>query len=100
MIRMNTSDMSKSSSASDQSTSLCTVPIASLPMPMVSTDVSVDAGVNRLVGIWIALPMTICTASASPNARVIPKMTAVISDGAAERRTTFHTVCQRVQPSA
>ena len=74
--------------------------MASLPMPMVSTDVSVDAGVNSDEGIWAALPMTICTASASPKARVIPKMTAVMSEGRALRSTTFHTVCQRVQPSA
>ena len=39
-------------------------------------------------------------ASASPNARVMPKITAVISDGAADFSTTFQMVCQRVQPSA
>ena len=97
---MNTSDMAKSSRASDHSTSLCTVPMASLPMPMVSTLVSVDAGVNRPEGIWMALPMTICTARASPKARVMPRMTAVISDGAALLSTTFQMVCQRVHPSA
>ena len=62
--------------------------------------VSVEAGVNRPEGIWMALPMTICTARASPKARVMPKMTAVISDGAALLSTTFQMVCQRVHPSA
>ena len=69
-------------------------------MPMVSTLVSVEAGVNKPAGIWIALPMTICTAKASPKARVMPKITAVINDGAALLSTTFQMVCQRVQPSA
>ena len=59
MMEMNTNDIAKSSKASDHSTSEYTVPIISLPMPMVSTLVRVDAGVNRPSGTCAALPITI-----------------------------------------
>ncbi len=74
------------------------VPMASLPMPMVRTEVRVAAGVKRPCGICAALPTTICTASASPKERDIPMMTAVRMPGSAEGITTWTIVCQRVQP--
>ena len=45
-------------------------------------------------------PAVKISAAASPKARVMPRRTAVISDGAALLSTTFHMVCQRVHPSA
>ena len=41
-------------------------------------------------------PMTMRTASVSPKARVMPKITAVMSDGMADLSTTCQMVCQRV----
>ena len=40
--------------------------------------------------------MTMRTASVSPKARVMPRMTAVMSDGMADLSTTCQMVCQRV----
>ncbi len=84
--------------ASDHRTSLNMVPMASLPMPIVRTDVRVAAGVKSPWGIWAALPTTIWTASASPKERDMPMMTAVRMPGRADGMITWTIVCQRVQP--
>ena len=66
-----------------------------------SAAVSVDAGSRRPVGMERSTPpMTIWTARVSPKARVMPRMTAVMSEGRALLSTTCQVVCQRVQPSA
>ena len=56
----------------------------------------VDAGDSSDVGMASIPPMTMRTASVSPKARVMPRMTAVMSDGMADLSTTCQMVCQRV----
>jgi len=58
----------------------------------------VAAGVRRPCGSCAALPIIIWTARASPNARVIPMITAVRMPGMAEGTSTWTMVCHRVQP--
>ena len=69
-------------------------------MLVVSVVVMVEAELMREVGMASMPPMTMRTASVSPNARVMPKITAVMSEGVALRSTTCQMVCQRVYPSA
>ena len=78
-----------------------TDPVVALAKPEVSAVVSVAAGDSRPTGmIFSTPPMTIWTARVSPKARVMPRITAVMSEGSALLRTTCQTVCQRVQPRA
>ena len=65
-------------------------------MDVVSVVVMVDAGDSSDVGMASIPPMTMRTASVSPKARVMPRMTAVMSDDMADLSTTCQMVCQRV----
>ena len=51
---------------------------------------------GRDVGMASIPPITMRTASVSPKARVMPRMTAVMSEGMALLSTTCQMVCQRV----
>jgi len=86
---LNSKDINKRIKANDHRTLFWTVPMIVFPIPMVKIDVNVDAGVTKLVGINAALPITIWIANASPNARAIPKTTAVKIPGTAARKTTL-----------
>ena len=65
-------------------------------MLVVSVVVMVDAASSRPFGMVSIPPITMRTARVSPKARVMPRMTAVMSEGNALRRTTCQMVCQRV----
>lgn len=69
-----------------------------LPIPCVKTDVKVEAGDVNPFGKMAAIPTTICIASASPNARAIPKTTAVKIPGVAALSKTREIVCHLVAP--
>src|SRR5438132_1503101 len=71
-----------------------------LPMSTVIWLVRVLMGAVKLVGSTGALPITICTASASPAARVMPSTTAVARDVTLAGRSRCRIVCQRVVPRA
>ena len=85
---LNSKDINNRIKAKDQRTLFSTVPIIVFPIPIVKILVSVEAGVVKLVGITAAFPITIWIAKASPNARAIPKTTAVKIPGTAARKPT------------
>ena len=98
---MKNRDMPMSRRPSAHSAWYWTLPVVALAKPEVSAVVRVAAGESSPCGmIFSTPPMPIWTASVSPKARVMPRMTAVMRDGSALLRTTCSTVCQRVQPSA
>ncbi|VWM17902.1 Uncharacterised protein [Collinsella intestinalis] len=69
-------------------------------MLVVRVVVMVEAGDSKDSGMTSAPPITMRTASVSPKARVMPRMTAVMREGIADLITTWRMVCQRVYPSA
>jgi len=75
-------------------------PVTVLPMSSVIWLVSVVIGWVRLVGMRGRLPMTIWTASASPAARIMPRMTAVAIPVLPAGSRMWRMVCQRVVPMA
>src|SRR5699024_2301488 len=76
------------------------LPYVVWPIFKVMIVVKVADGSNNDVGKSRTLPITIWTASASPNALAIPKTTAVRSDGNAAGIKTRLIVCHRVAPNA
>ena len=71
-----------------------------LPMSSVICEVRVVTGCVMDAGRVGELPITICTASASPAARVMPRTTAVRTPLRAEGIRRCRIVCQRVVPRA
>ena len=82
-------DINNKIKANDQSALLGKVPITVLPMSVVNLLVKVDAGETKFLGNKAALPITICTAKASPKARAIQKIIAVKIPGTAALKTTL-----------
>ena len=71
-------DINNKTKAKDHKPSLAGVPITLFPIPVVITEVKVAAGFIKPFGRLTVLPITIWTAKASPKARAIPKIKAVI----------------------
>jgi hypothetical protein len=77
-----------------------TEPNGVLPISTTISLVRVAVGINSDQAICGVLPMTICTAIVSPNARAMARMIEVRMPGAAAGRMTPVIVCQRVTPRA
>jgi len=97
---MKHNEISKSNKAMDHRALLGSVFIAVLPICMVMTLVMVLTGSNIDFGTFAALPITICTAKASPNPLAKPNTIAVNIPGVAAGSNTRRIVCQRVAPKA
>src|SRR5262249_13486267 len=98
MATMSTSAIVSSKSAIDQSALFHSLPPTVLPMSIVMMLVKVIARSVSALGMIAVFPMTICTASASPIARAMPRMIAVSKPGRAAGMSTRESVCQRVAP--
>ena len=98
--RLKNSDIINSTRAKDHRALFGKVSNTVFPIPVVKILVNVAAGVKTSFGKTAAFPITICTASASPKARAIPKIIAVNNPGKEARTTTLEIVCQRVAPNA
>ncbi len=100
MSNINRNDMIRRTSPIDHNVLFSILPYVVWPMFNVIIVVNVPAVSSRLSGRSFVFPITICTASASPNALAIPSTTAVSNVGNAAGISTFLIVCHLVAPSA